>query len=76
MYRLHRAFFYFIVPRFINDIVSLASLGPKSNLLAIWTQMNSAAARRREEFEGRKNSVDGKAELYQDLNKEMNSISR
>ena len=58
-------------------IFFVASFNTKANLLAIWTnQLKSAADRRHEEFDGRKNSVDGKAELYQELNKEMNTTSR
>ena len=58
-------------------VCSVASFAPKSSLFAIWTnQLKSVADRRHDEFEGRKSSVDGKTELYQELNKEKNSISR
>jgi len=53
-----------------------SSFAPKSSLFAIWTnQLKSVADRRHEEFEGRKSSIDGKAELYQELNKEKNNLS-
>ncbi|XP_065058147.1 integrator complex subunit 13-like [Rhopilema esculentum] len=53
-----------------------SSLGSKGNLMTILTnQLKFLASRRHEEFEGRKNSVDAKAELYPELTKEINISS-
>jgi hypothetical protein len=42
------------------------TIQPKSSLLSIWTNhMSLSASRLHEEFEGRKNSLNGKYELYQ-----------
>ena len=57
----------------LKIILLAAAFGAKTNLLSMWTnQMKSNVDQRREEFDGRKNAVEGKTELYQDLNKDMN----
>ncbi len=47
-----------------------------TNLLSMWTsQMKHNTDRLHKEFEGSKNAIDGKTELYAELNKELNVTS-
>eukprot|EP00794_Sanderia_malayensis_P006827 gene6827-7594_t len=52
------------------------SFSAKMDLLSIWTnQRKRVADRFHEEFEGSKNAIEGKTELYAELNKELNIAS-
>lgn len=56
-------------------LVLLAILGPMS-LLSLWSnRINTANSRKHQEFIGRLNSVNNKAELYQHLKEENGFVS-